>query len=59
MSGRASTTAAIAASSPLKSGVRTSTVHVGRSSRQRRIVSAKMAAPPSGSSSRLTLVMTT
>src|SRR5690606_37923858 len=59
MSSRASITVRNAASSPLKSGISTSTVHPGRAPRHSRIVSAKIAAPPSGRSSRLTLVMTT
>jgi hypothetical protein len=44
---------------PLKSGVRTSTVHPGTRSRMRRMVIAKRVAPPSGSSSRFTEVITT
>jgi hypothetical protein len=48
----------IASRSPLKSGVRTSTAQPGIWSRISRMVSAKMKAPPSFSSSRLTLVMT-
>ena len=46
-------------SAPLKSGIRTSTPMPGHSRRSARIVSAKMCAPPSGRSSRATLVTTT
>src|SRR2546425_2971055 len=47
-----------AAKSPRKSGMRTSIVQVDSSRRMALIVSAKIRAPPSGSSSRLTDVIT-
>ena len=59
MSGPASMTVRRGASSPLKSGIRTSTPMPGLSFRVSRIVAAKALAPPSGRSSRATLVTTT
>ncbi len=47
-----------AARSPWKSGINTSTVNPGLASRARTIVSANIAAPPSGNSSRFTDVIT-
>ena len=59
MSGPASMTVRSGASSPLKSGIRTSTPMSGLRARISRIVAAKAPAPPSGRSSRATLVTTT
>src|ERR1700687_3367714 len=53
ISGRARITVASAASSPMKSGIRTSMLHFGIRLRICRIVPAKMADPPFSSSSRL------
>ena len=59
ISGRASHTVWMACSSPRKSPTRHSTLIPGHASWTRRMVSAQISAPPSGSSSRLTLVITT
>jgi hypothetical protein len=58
ISGRSSSTTCSASQFPRKSGIRTSTVQPGCSFRIRRIVSAKIGAPPSFRSSRFTLVTT-
>ena len=58
-SGRARSTVSRAASTPWKSGIRTSTRQSGASRRIAAIVRAKISAPPSARSSRLTLVTTT
>src|ERR1044072_1983817 len=57
-SGSASSTAFKASSSPLKSGIKTSTRQPGFKARTCRMVSAQCAAPPSRRSSRVTEVMT-
>lgn len=59
MCGLASMTSWSACQSPWKSGMSTSMDMPGHESSDFRIVSAQTAAPPSGSSSRLTLVTTT
>ena len=59
MSGPASMTVRSGASAPLKSGIRTSTPISGLRARSSRIVAANAPAPPSGRSSRATLVTTT
>ena len=59
MSGRASMTVRSRSSEPSKSGIRTSIPIPGLVSRIARIVSAKIREPPSGRSSRATLVTTT
>jgi hypothetical protein len=59
ISGRASMTILRASALPLKSGMSSSMEQPGCIWRTRRITSAKMGAPPSGRSSRLTEVMTT
>ncbi len=56
--GRASATVARSRSTPLKSGMSTSTVVLGLSRRSAVMAAAKWLAPPSGRSSRLTLVTT-
>ena len=58
ISGRSASTASRAAGSPTKSGMSTSTVVPGDCTRISRMVAAKSDAPPSGSSSRFTLVTT-
>ncbi len=58
MSGRSSSTAWRASQLPAKSGISTSTLVPGDCRRTSRIVWAHTAAPPSGSSSRFTLVST-
>ena len=56
-SGRAASTAPSAASSPPRSGMSTSTVASGTASRTATTAAANCAAPPSGRSSRVTLVI--
>ena len=59
MSGCAVTTVRMSSGRPLRSLMSTSMLVAGFSRRMRRIVSATMPAPPSGRSSRATIVMTT